>query len=329
MTNAPFGCYHIRDFSAAPYPSHSSASPKIMLKVLKWLGIGVAGLLGVVIILVGALFLVGRSKANKAPDVATRPVIIQQGDAGSLARGRHIAEAITGCEGCHGPGLGGKPFLMPALLTTMAAPNLTRGQGGVGASYTPEDWERAIRHGVGKDGRRLLIMPAEAYNYLNDSDLAALIAYLQSIPAIDQTFPPRKIGIAGGAMLGAGMMPVPVDLIAHDSVGARPVVQAAANAAYGEYLVNSAGCKVCHGSNLNGERQGAGGPPLGPSLVAFVANNSADAFRATLRTGRTPSGRALDPEQMPWPTYRNLTDDEIEAIRLYVQSTFPGGSGSL
>jgi mono/diheme cytochrome c family protein len=292
-----------------------------MLKVLKWLGIGIAGLLVLVIVVAASLFLVGRSKANRAPEVATKPVAIAANDSATVARGRHVAEAITGCEACHGPGLAGRQFPIPAVLTTMAAPNLTRGQGGVGATYTPADWERAIRHGVGKDGRRLLIMPSEAYNYLSDSDVAALIAYLQTLAAVDRSFGPRKIGIAGGAMLGAGMMPAPYDMIAHDSVGARPVIAPGATAEYGGYLVNSAGCKVCHGFDLRGERQGAG-PPLGPSLVAFVANNSAEAFRTTLRTGKTPSGRALDPEKMPWTSYRNMTDEEIEAVRLYIQSTF-------
>jgi mono/diheme cytochrome c family protein len=292
-----------------------------MLKVLKWLGIGIAGLLLLVVILAGSLFLVGRSRANTAPEVATKPVTVAANDTAAIARGRHIAEAITGCEACHGPDLGGKAFPIPAILTSMAAPNLTRGQGGVGATYTLADWDRAIRHGIGKDGRRLLIMPAEAYNYLNDSDAAALIAYLQTLAPVDRSFAPRKVGLAGGAMLGAGMMPTPYDMIAHDSVGARPVVAPGVTVEYGGYLANSAGCKVCHGFDFRGERKGAG-PPLGPSLVAFVANNSAEAFRNTLRTGTTPSGRALDAEQMPWTSYRNMTDDEIEAVRLYIRSTF-------
>jgi mono/diheme cytochrome c family protein len=290
-----------------------------MFKVLKWIGIAIAGLLSVALVLVVVLFFVGRGKANKAPAVATRPVVVVAGDTGAIARGMHVAQAITGCEACHGSDLSGRQFPIPAMLVSMAAPNLTRGQGGVGASYSPDDWERAVRHGVGKDGRRLLIMPSEAYTYLNDADMAALIAYLQSLPPVDKTLQPRKIGIAGGAMFGAGILPAPADLIAHDSVGARPVVPPAVSAEYGGYLANAAGCKVCHGFNFRGERDGSG-PPLGPSLVAFVANN--EAFRSTLRTGKTPSGRALDAEKMPWTSYKNMTDDEIEAVRLYIQSTY-------
>lgn len=292
-----------------------------MKKVLKWLGIGIAGLLGLVLVLVVALFLVGRGKANKAPAVAVKALTVPAGDSAAIARGRHIATAISACVECHDQDLGGRAFSTPPVLVSMAAPNLTRGQGGIGASYTPEDWERAIRHGIGKDGRRLIIMPSEAYTYLSDADAAALIAYLQSLAPVDRSFPARKVGIVGGTLIGTGMMALPTDMVAHDSVGARPVVPPAVNAAYGGYLVSAAGCKVCHGPSLRGERVG-GGPPPGPSLVAFVANNSAEAFRNTLRTGTTPSGRALDPQMMPWQAYRNMTDAEIEAVRLYVESMY-------
>src|SRR5688572_24330254 len=225
-----------------------------MLKVLKWIGIAIAGLLGIAVVLVGALFFVGRGKANKAPAVVTKPTVVAVGDTGAIARGRHVAQAMTGCEACHGADLSGRQFPIPAMMVSMAAPNLTRGQGGIGASYSPEDWNRAVRHGIGKDGRRLLIMPSEAYTHLNDADMAALIAYLQTLPPVDKTFPPRKIGIAGGAMFGAGILPSASDLIAHDSVGARPVVPPAVSVEYGGYLVSSAGCKVCHGPDLRGER---------------------------------------------------------------------------
>lgn len=261
--------------------------------------------------------MVGRGKAATAPEVAVRPVAIPT-DTASIARGRHVAEAF-GCAECHGVGLGGKAFPTPGFLVSMAAPNLTRGQGGIGATYTAEDWNRAIRHGVGKDGRKLIIMPSEAYTNFNDADFGALVAYLQSMPGVDQTFPARRIGPLGGALIGAGVFPLAVDSIAHDSVGVRPVIAPAVNAEYGGYLLSSAGCKVCHGKDLRGLPGGGGSPPA-PSLVAFMANNSAEAFRGTLRTGNTPSGRALNPEFMPWRAYGKMTDAELDAIRLYVLS---------
>jgi mono/diheme cytochrome c family protein len=292
-----------------------------MLKVLKWIGIALASLIGLVVILVVVLNIIGRSKANRAPDVANTPVAIPANDSSPLARGRHLAD-FMGCGDCHGPGLSGKAFPTPSFLVGMAAPNLTRGEGGVGSAYTAADWERAIRHGVAKDGRRLIIMPSEAYTHLDDADAAALIAYLQTLPPVNQPFPPRKIGILGGTLLGAGVFQTTADMIAHDSVGKRGTVAPAVSADYGRYLGSVTGCNVCHGADLRGRKAGGGGPPPGPSLVAFVANNSAEAFRNTIRTGKTPSGRALNPEQMPWQSYAKMTDDELEAIRLYIQSTY-------
>ena len=288
-----------------------------MIRIFKWLGIGIAGLLGLIVVFGLALFLIGRSKAATAPNVATRPVRVLT-DSATVERGRHLAEAITPCGACHGPDLGGEPFPTPAMLISMAAPNLTRGAGGIGTSYNAEDWERALRHGVGKDGRRLLIMPSEAYAHLNDADLAALIAYLQTVPGVDRTFPVRRVGVGGAAMVATGVMPVAVDMIEHESVG-TPVIAPGVNAEYGGYLVRIAGCQICHGANLNGEKAGPGPPPA-PSLVAFVANNSAEGFRNTMRTGVTPSGRALDPEPMPWDFFGRMTDDELEAVRLHVLS---------
>ena len=297
-----------------------------MRKVLKWVGIGLGGLVGVVVVLALVLFLVGRGKAGKSPEVAAKTLTIPT-DSASIARGRHIAAAVSACEGCHGPQLGGMSFPTPSVLVSMAAPNLSRGKGGVGADYTAADWERAIRHGIGKDGRRLIIMPSEAYNYFTDADVAALIAYIQSLPATDSAFPARKVGVLGGVLIGAGVFPLAADVIKHDSVGARSVVAAGATAPYGGYLVSVSGCNICHGADLRGG-PGQGGSPPAPSLTAFVANNSAEAFRNTLRTGKTPSGRELNRDAMPWPWFGKMTDDELEAVRLYIQSRIPASTAS-
>jgi cytochrome c553 len=291
------------------------------MKILKWLGIGVGAILALAAVLVLGLFLRGRGKASSAPEIVARSIPTLT-DSAALARGRHIATAITGCEMCHGgPGLGGQQFPTPAMLVSMAAPNLTRGQGGIGASYTSADWDRALRHGIGKDGRSLMIMPSEAYTHLSDADLAALATYLQSIPAKESAFPPRKIGLLGGALIGAGAFPLAPAMIAHDSVGARSAVPAV-DAEYGQYLASVAGCRTCHGSGLEGMKAGGGGPPPGPSLVAFSQGRTVDDFRRTIRTGRSPTGggRALNPEYMPWPVYARMTDDELQAIWLYLQS---------
>ena len=43
-------------------------------------------------------------------------------------------------------------------------------------------------------------------------------------------------------------------------------------------------------------------------------------FIQALRTGETPEGRRLDNEKMPWRSIGQLTDDELGALWLYLQS---------
>jgi len=59
--------------------------------------------------------------------------------------------------------------------------NLTSGLGGIGSVFTDTDYVRAIRHGIGRDNKSLLIMPSEQYNRISDEDLGALIAYLKTV----------------------------------------------------------------------------------------------------------------------------------------------------
>ena len=85
-----------------------------------------------------------------------------------------------------------------------AAPNLTSGRGGLGASFTDADWVRAIRHGVHRDGTTLLVMPSEAFVYMNEPDTAALIAYLERLPPVDREMPSSRLGPLGRTLLVVG-----------------------------------------------------------------------------------------------------------------------------
>ena len=48
-----------------------------------------------------------------------------------------------------------------------------------------------------------------------------------------------------------------------------------------------------------------------------------DGFKTALRTGVTPEGRELDQLVMPWTLTREMTDVELEAIWLYLNSLPP------
>lgn len=42
-----------------------------------------------------------------------------------------------------------------------------------------------------------------------------------------------------------------------------------------------------------------------------------------MRTGQTPGGIELRKQYMPWTSYRHMTDDELRAVRVYLQSLPP------
>ena len=83
------------------------------------------------------------------------------------------------------------------LLTTLAASNLTSGLGGKGREYTDIDFVRAIRHGIGKDRKSLVIMPSQYFNKFSDEDVGAIVAYLKSLPPVDNEDAHTSLGPLG------------------------------------------------------------------------------------------------------------------------------------
>jgi mono/diheme cytochrome c family protein len=241
-------------------------------------------------------------------------------DAESIARGEHWAQTL--CIGCHGEDLSGGPFF-EAPFGYIDAENLTSGNGGIGATFTDEDYVRALRHGLDPSGRSVFVMRSVDYWYFNDEDLGDLIAYLKSLPPVDKETREPSFDLLGKALIGAGVFDneIMAELIPQDT---RPESSPTAGKTpeYGEYLVNVGSCRACHSATLSGGKGGDPSAILAPNLTPggeMVAWSEADFINA-LRTGNTPSGKQLDPEQMPWNHYKNLSDEELGAIFLYLQS---------
>jgi len=108
---------------------------------------------------------------------------------GWVVAGGHFASAVAQCRFCHGADLAGKRVIDDPWLGRPYASNLTRGRGGVGSSYRVADWVRAIRFGVGQGGRSLLLQPSEHLSAICHIDLAAVIAFLRQVPAVDRELP--------------------------------------------------------------------------------------------------------------------------------------------
>jgi mono/diheme cytochrome c family protein len=295
-------------------------------KILKWIGVGLGGLAGLLVLVSTVLFLVGTAKLNKKYEVPIEAVTVPT-DAQAIERGKHFATIFL-CTRCHTETLGGEVFYdIPGMLT-IPTPNLTAGAGGVGAFYTDQDWVRAIRHGVDHDGRALFIMESKAFYYISNEDLGALIAYVESVPPVDNQLPEQSIELPGRLSMGAGMLPpFPADQIDH--VGPRPTAPApGVTAEYGQYLTHT--CTECHGANLNGAPFGPPGQQVPtPNLTpgGELGTWSKEDFIMTLRTGVTPGGHELS-EEMPWKYYGQMTNDELSAVWIYVHSLPTLGQGS-
>ncbi len=292
-------------------------------KFLRWIGIVLGSLVGLLVLAFIVLYTIGTVKWNRLHGKYEVPVetLHIPTDQASIARGEHIA-TIRMCRDCHTETLSGLSDEVPGLIT-LTIPNLTSGAGGVGSTNTDENWVKAIRHGVGYDGRGLALMSSAVWYYLGDDDLGALIAYLKSLPPVDNEMPPTELGPIGRVMLALGQLPSEIipNVTIIDHSGPRPVApKPGVTVEYGEYMART--CTLCHGSNLNGQTISEGGPKyLAPNLTlgGELAYWSEKDFMTTLRTGVTPGGHQLK-DVMPWKYFGQMTDDELKAVWLYLQS---------
>ena len=300
-----------------------------MRRFLKWFGLIAGGLLVVLLLLLVGLFLVGSLKVNRTYDVAMVSVAVPS-NAVSIARGKHYVEAVGMCQVCHGEDLAGPDiegckdvpctaFSDDFVFGRLMPSNLTAGRGGIGNVYTDEDYVRAIRHGIGRDSKSLLMMPSEQFNKISDEDLGAIIAYLKSLPPVDHELDESGLGPLGRILAVFEGSLLPAALIDHDAPR-TPSPVAGVSAEYGEYLAGI--CTVCHGERLTGGEVPGDNRLKAPNITpgGDLGGWTRSEFVDTIRSGITPLGNLLDPKFMPWNRFAQMTGDELDAIWLYLQS---------
>lgn len=292
-----------------------------MKKVLKWIGIVLGALIGLILVAGVVFYFVGNSRLNKTynfpPDNIAMPT-----DAASLEHGQHFAKML--CAGCHGTDFSGVTnWFPPGPFGSMDSANLTSGQGGVGQEYTSDkEYVLAIRHGVEPEGKPIYMPAVVAFSAMSDEDLGAIIAYLKSVPPVDHQTSGQNFSVLGKILIGAGMFGnLPVEDASHAAHVTAPA--AGVTVEYGQYLVAIGDCRSCHGKQL------AGGPFPDPSVSILAPNLtpngtwsvwSAQEFITAMRTGVEPSGYHLDPIYMPWKDISVATDDELNAMFMYLRS---------
>jgi mono/diheme cytochrome c family protein len=180
---------------------------------------------------------------------------------------------------------------------------------------------RAIRHGVGADGKPIFMPAVLAYQYMSDEDLGAVIAYLKVAPPVDHETE-GSFDVMGKIMLGAGLFgKLPVEEVNHATNVTAP--EASVTVEYGEYLVMVGDCSSCHGADY------AGGAFPDPAVTFPVPNITPagnigswteEEFIIAMRTGVTPEGKSLVPALMPFGAIGKMSDEELKAAYLFLKS---------
>lgn len=277
-----------------------------MRKLLRWLGIGLGGLVGILLVAAIVIFAISEVVLRKSYAAAAEP--LPKPSAALLADAPRQAR-ILGCLSCHGEGLTGKMMFDAPPVARVLAPNLTH----IAARVTDQQLAAAIRQGIGHDGRPLFIMPSPMYSRMSYEETAALIAWMRGLPKVGEPSEPLRYGPIGRFALATGKFEpapaaverfkrqAPIDLGVQHSAGRR----LAANT-----------CAECHGPALFGQEMPEGSKP--PDLNV-VAGYNAEQFRTLLRTGNTPGGNKLGlMAEVSRNDFRYFNDAEIDALYAYL-----------
>lgn len=286
-------------------------------------------------LLLAAMFSPFASAATSAPATGD--------DQQKILSGKYISTAAD-CVACHtakggAPYAGGYPIESPmgVIWSTNITPSKQYGIG----SYTREEFARAVREGVAKDGHHLYpAMPYTSYGKMTDQDIAALYEYFMTqVKPVDVApttktelpFPfSVRTSMAGWNAIYSDPKPFVADPEKSEQINR------------GNYLVNAlAHCAECHTprTQLMGENKSA--PFAGSSLGAWYAPNISSDKTAGIGGwsdaelfGYLRTGHAVGKAQAAGPmaeavehSLQYLTDSDLNAIVAYLKQTKPMAVG--
>ncbi|MCO6450752.1 MAG: c-type cytochrome [Caldilineales bacterium] len=286
--------------------------------------VGGVGFALLTLIFLALAFMGGKGIATAYfPGAPAAPDLTVAGTPEQIARGDYLVN--MSCIGCHSDvGADGAPSMQHPLnggwniaaaegfgfVGDLVAENLT--PGGKLAGYTDGELFRTLRHRVDEDGDLLVFMSLLPYAQLSDADTEAIVAYLRTLPAAEQSAATGdKLSFVGALMFGAGMFGTPEK--GTDSVTAPPQ---GVTAEYGKYVATFAECRGCHGPDVTGTPASAMGAAV-PNPRPLVGDLSQEQFAEMMRTGVKPDGVAFPPT-MPWQVAAQLTDDDLAALYAYL-----------
>jgi mono/diheme cytochrome c family protein len=231
-----------------------------------------------------------------------------------LARGDYLTNAVIACFGCHSKvdwenemipveTRGAGELLIDKNVPWLHCSNITQDrETGIGA-WSDDAIARAIREGIGNDGRALFpMMPYQKLRAMSDEDLASVVAYLRTVTPIRSEIPITEAPFPVNRFINAVPEPITEPVPAPDL--STPEKR-------GEYLVHLADCAGCHTpmDEQGQPRPGleyAGGTefqnPLGRVVSVNITSDPSgipyyteDLFVQAMRTGMV-SARKLHPQ---------------------------------
>lgn len=296
--------------------------------------------LGLIIIaLAGAIFTIGYSSRKVAPEPTINRLTFER-TAARMERGRYIVEGPAHCFQCHsevnwevpgaqpkeGKKAGGTVFPEKGM-EWLVAPNISPDAETGAGNWTDEQFARAIREGIGHDGRRLFpMMPYMNFRDMSDEDLVSVIVYVRSLQPVRNALPKAELPEPVKAMLPPHQ---PITSAVPGPDMSNPVER-------GKYLVTLSNCMMCHTAMKDGQSVselsfGGGLSFDGPWGKVTSANITRDPsgisyydekrFIEVLRTGQV-GARKLN-SIMPWGYFRNMTDEDLKAIYAYLRTVPP------
>jgi mono/diheme cytochrome c family protein len=294
---------------------------------------------------------------QKAPTVteAAPPVSILEMETiprtpARLVRGEYLVEGLLQCPFCHsdydfkhrparpveGKKAGGADFDTFGLPkgNRIVASNISSDVEYGAGTWKDADFVRALRRGIGQDGRTLFpLMPYQYFRSLSDEDLASVIVYERSMAPVHIQQPKTTLtdDIKKTFM--------PLEPLSH-----VPEANRFDRVAYGKYLVTVGHCEACHtpqdehGNSIPGMTLAGGvdmSGPWGPDPKKIIRVASLNLtpdpsgisyfdesmFINVIRTGKV-NARPLA-SIMPWGFFRNLNDEDLKAIFAYLRTLKP------
>lgn len=282
------------------------------------------------------------------PNVGPAPEIKVEITPERVARGEYLANNVMSCVDCHSHRDMTKfagPIMEPHFIG--GQDEFTEKYGAPGNFYAPnltpyhlKDWTdgeifRAVAMGVSKDGRALFpAMPYSAYRKASKEDIYSVIAYLRTLPSVENTVPSPEAKF-------------PFSLIIN-FIPSKPEFQEippkSDKVEYGKYMITVAGCVDCHTPMEKGQLlldQAYTGNqefilPHGIVRSANITPNKENGIgawteEAFLTRFKVYSDSSYIPPSvgtgfntiMPWNLYSKMDSTDLSAIYAYLQTLPP------